>query len=155
MLWDWVLVTCTLTGKSKSDLLWQNHFLCLDTGFVCFTPWSWSRIRIVWYCAVRKQTETFCDQIHVVGQPLDNAYCIRLCTRLRLNWAHGRIHPLKFRFLFSQTVLTHVRYHLVANDNLFWPSNKLFQNVLKIIHGDLMNSVMIFVLLFSFAPSWI
>ena len=36
-----------------------------------------------------------------------------------------------------------------SNDNLFWPSNKLFQNV-KIIHDDFMNSVMTFVLLFSF-----
>ena len=61
----------------------------------------------------------------------------------------------KFGFLFSQTVLTHIRYHFDSKDNLFWPSNKLFQKVFQIIHDDLMSSVMIFVFLFLLVPSWI
>ena len=45
---------------------------CTYAICVCLSH-SGSRIRIVWYCAVRKQTETFWDKIHVVAQPLDNA----------------------------------------------------------------------------------
>ena len=70
-----------------------------------------------------KTNRNFLDQIYVAAQPLDNACCILLCTRLRLNRARGRIHPLNLDFCFHK--LFYISFD--SNDNLFWPSNKLFQ----------------------------
>ena len=100
-------------------------------------------------CDILRSAKT--NRNFVVAQPLDNACYIRLYTRLRLNCARGRIHLLNLDFYFDK--LFYISFD--SNNNLFWPSNKWFQKVLKIIHDDLMKSVMIFILLFSFASSWI
>ena len=70
-----------------------------------------------------KTKQTFGYQIHVSAQPVDNACCIRLSTRLRLNCARGRIHPLNLDF---------------CSDKLFqisfwsWHSNKKFQEAFRL-----------------------
>ena len=96
----------------------------LTTAPPCCPFHSSLRIRIM---RGAKTNGKFWDQIHVVAEPLDNACCMRMYTRLRLNCARGRIHPLYLDFCFDCFV-----YYLIAMTIYFGLQINCFKKLLRL-----------------------